>query len=189
MNRAGVEQGFTLIELMLVIVIISIFAAMVSLSVGGSEDRQRLQARERLEDNLSLIQLESEDRAQVLGVRPSEATQDRPAGYEVVSFKEKVGDQPAGWQADSAFAAQTLPEGVTLSISPLNQTSPRQTLKDSGSNYLTDAKAPRLLWYGNGEATPVRLQLNYDNKPLGEPLFVTLMGQVSDNEQGRSTAS
>ena len=42
------DKGFTLIEVMLVIVIIGVFAAMVSLSVGGESERRLLLLRERL---------------------------------------------------------------------------------------------------------------------------------------------
>ncbi|MEC7121223.1 MAG: prepilin-type N-terminal cleavage/methylation domain-containing protein, partial [Pseudomonadota bacterium] len=64
-------RGFTLIELMLVIVIMGVFAAIVGLSVGGAGERRLLVERERLMDNLSIIRLESIDQGRVLGLLPT----------------------------------------------------------------------------------------------------------------------
>lgn len=177
MNHA---RGFTLIELMLVIVIIGVFASLVGLSMGGSEQRQQLLARERLADDLSLVRLEADERMAVLGVQWQPARQDQPAGYQVVRFEPQAQEESERWAADPAFAFRPLPEGVTAQVSALTL----QNSMSAGNSPVMLGQAPTLLWLGNGEANPARIQLMTGQKPLGEALYVAENGRVSDREDG-----
>jgi len=183
MSRIRTQQGFTLIELMLVIVIVGIFAAMVSLSVGGESERRLLLLRERLVDNLAIVQLEALDQGRVLGLQfvPQQAGQ--AAGYQVVGFEPSAEDVAQRWPMASDFVFQPLPDRVRLQITPLQlRQTARQPTRDTA--VWQDANTPQLMWFGNGEATPVRLQLMQDQQPIGAPLYVSATGQVSDDEQG-----
>lgn len=63
------QRGFSLIELMVVVVILSIFAGLLSLSVGGSEARKNRAYYEHLLDSLQYIRLLSAERMQPMGIR------------------------------------------------------------------------------------------------------------------------
>lgn len=66
-NRA--QTGFTLVEIVVVVVILSIFAGMMSLSVGSSESRKNRAFYEHLTDSLSYVRLLSAERMQPMGLR------------------------------------------------------------------------------------------------------------------------
>lgn len=65
---SGSESGFTLVEIVVVVVIISIFAGMISLSVGSSESRKNLAFYEHLTDALDYVRLLSAERMQPMGL-------------------------------------------------------------------------------------------------------------------------
>lgn len=65
---AQAQQGFTLVEIVVVVVILSIFAGMMSLSVGSSESRKNRAFYEHLTDSLSYVRLLSAERMQPMGL-------------------------------------------------------------------------------------------------------------------------
>lgn len=177
------QQGFTLIELMLVIVIIGIFAAMVSLSVGGESERRLLLLRERLVDNLAIVRLESQDQGRVLALQQIPPQTGQSAGYQVVGFEPTAEDVAQRWPIASDFKMQAMPDRVRLQVTAL-QSRGVQRVASRDAQVWQDVNTPQLIWFGNGEATPVRLQLWHDQQPIGAPLYVSATGQVSDDEQG-----
>ena len=67
--RSNIGQaGFTLVEIVVVVVILSIFAGMMSLSVGSSESRKNRAFYEHLTDSLSYVRLLSAERMQPMGL-------------------------------------------------------------------------------------------------------------------------
>lgn len=62
------QTGFTLVEIIVVVVIISIFAGMVSLSVGSNESRKNRAFYEHFTDSLSYVRLLSAERMQPMGL-------------------------------------------------------------------------------------------------------------------------
>ncbi|MGO1491121.1 MAG: prepilin-type N-terminal cleavage/methylation domain-containing protein [Psychrobacter sp.] len=67
-NRPHAQSGFTLVEIIVVVVILSVFAGMMSLSVGSSESRKNRAFYEHLTDSLSYVRLLSSERAQPMGL-------------------------------------------------------------------------------------------------------------------------
>ncbi|TXD98572.1 prepilin-type N-terminal cleavage/methylation domain-containing protein [Psychrobacter frigidicola] len=65
---ASTQAGFTLVEIVVVVVIISIFAGMMSLSVGSGESRKNRAFYEHLTDSLSYVRLLSAERMQPMGL-------------------------------------------------------------------------------------------------------------------------
>lgn len=63
------QNGFTLVEIVVVVVILSIFAGMMSLSVGSSDSRKNRAFYEHLTDSLSYVRLLSAERMQPMGLR------------------------------------------------------------------------------------------------------------------------
>lgn len=62
------QAGFTLVEIVVVVVILSIFAGMMSLSVGSSESRKNRAFYEHLTDSLSYVRLLSAERMEPMGL-------------------------------------------------------------------------------------------------------------------------
>lgn len=62
------QTGFTLVEIVVVVVILSIFAGMMSLSVGSSESRKNRAFYEHLTDSLGYVRLLSAERMQPMGL-------------------------------------------------------------------------------------------------------------------------
>ena len=62
------QAGFTLVEIVVVVVILSIFAGMISLSVGSSDARKNRAFYEHLTDSLSYVRLLSAERMQPMGL-------------------------------------------------------------------------------------------------------------------------
>lgn len=67
-NLSRSQKGFTLVEIVVVVVILSIFAGMMSLSVGSSEARKNRAFYEHLSDSLNYVRLLSAERMQPMGL-------------------------------------------------------------------------------------------------------------------------
>lgn len=180
-NALKKQQGFTLIEVMLVVLIAGIFAAMVSLSVGGSDTRKVLQEREQLVDSIAVIRLESQDQSRMLGLLTLDQTATDPARYIVMQFDPTEANKDKRWKPAEGFKVHSLPTGVLLDVTPLQdntQKTPTAKLNDITASLLS----PKLIWFGDGEATAVRLQLLQDGQPVGDAVEVTSLGRVKKDE-------
>lgn len=192
------QRGFTLIEVMLVIVIMSIFAALVVVSVSGVEQRKLMQQRDQLINDLNVVRLESSDQARVYALMTTSATATAPAGYFFAEYQlpeqadpTTLSTQPQNsarannatqkplWQPVDGFKARTLEEGAMLQIRSMDN-SPQV----SGPEGLLGRQSPDLIWFGNGEVKPARLQIIFNNQPIGNPIYINTTGMVSDTEQG-----
>ncbi|MGM8899028.1 MULTISPECIES: pilus assembly FimT family protein [unclassified Psychrobacter] len=67
-NLPRSQTGFTLVEIMVVMVILSIFAGMIAVSVGSSESRKNRAFYEHLIDSLSYVRLLAAERMQPMGL-------------------------------------------------------------------------------------------------------------------------
>ena len=63
--RPSSNQGFTLIELMVVIVIMALMASLVLSNIGGVDQRKAMQAREVFLMDLTRLNRESNDQARI----------------------------------------------------------------------------------------------------------------------------
>lgn len=179
------QSGFTLIEVMLVVLIAGIFAAMIGLSIGGSDARRVLQEREELMDSIAEIRLESQDQSRMLGLIPLDQTATDPARYVVVEYDPTATDKDKQWKPADDFKVHTLPYGVALTVIPLQDNStpsPSAHFNDITSGELS----PKLIWFGNGEATAARLQLLQDGQNVGDAVEVTTLGQVKKDSTSTS---
>lgn len=183
--KQNAQQGFTLIEVMLVVLIAGVFAAMVSLSVGGSETRRFLQEREQLVNSISVVRLESEDQGRMLGLLAVDQTATEPARYVVMQFDPNDPNKDKRWKPAAGFKVHPLPTGVILTVSPVQDNS-RQTPSAPLNDITSSILSPKLIWFGNGEATAARLQLSQEGQPIGDAVEVTTLGRVK-KEDTRST--
>ena len=70
-SSSQLQSGFTLIELMVVIVIIAVVASLVVFNVEGVDQRKAMQAREVLMLDLKQIQRESSDQGRIYALKIS----------------------------------------------------------------------------------------------------------------------
>lgn len=129
-------RGFTMLELMIVIVLIGVLAGMVRFAMGPSPARE---ARQQARDFVALVQ-QLRERAvldgQEYGVRV------QPGGYQAVRL------QAQGWTVVSAL--HRLPEGLTLRLE-----------LDGHVLRLDDTQGPpQLLMLSSDEISPFRLLIN-----------------------------
>lgn len=190
------NQGFTLVELMLVIVIMSIFAAMVVMSISGVDQRRLMQQREQLMNDLSVIRLESMDQSRVFALLSTNANATQEAGYVVAEYQPPelqaarqrnstkieldLQNKQKLWKPVAEFKARSFADGAYLQIKPLDN--PATNNNNNQNQNLLGRESPDLIWYGNGEVKPVRLQLMKDNIPIGEAIYVNSLGVVSNQD-------
>lgn len=179
-----IQTGFTLVEVMVVIVILAVFAGMMSLSVGSSESRQHLAFYEHLKDNLTYIRLLSAEDMKPYGLAIRLANQDQPTQLVVVKLEnpkpsDKQNQSPA-WQVEQRIPALDVPNHVQVDIQPLEN-----MVVESMPNYLVGNQAPPLVWFGTGEATSVQItvQKKLSNSetmhPVADPIIINTAGNIA----------
>ncbi|TXI81473.1 MAG: type II secretion system protein GspH [Crocinitomicaceae bacterium] len=180
------QQGFTLIEVMLVIVIMAVMTSLVVMNIQGIDQRKVMQARELLLLDLQRIRLEAADQGRVLGLVFLPATDVAPSTYQVMEYVEKpAAAQQSGshintqvlpreyiWQVAKDFVMKPLPEQSALQIQMLEQQYKLDNLK------LAQGQMPQLIWLGNGEVLPARLQLFWQQQPMGDAIELNRLGLV-----------
>ena len=180
------QDGFTLIEVMLVIALMAIVASLIVMNLQGVEQRKVMQAKELLILDLQKIRLEALDQGRILGLVALPATDIHPAGYQVVEYVEKkqrtvnsykIVDEPKiyQWQVAQDFTIKTLPEQTTLTIEMLDTPVNLDRLKQN------QQQLPQLVWLGNGEVMPARLQLFLQQQPIGDAVEINTLGLPVDN--------
>lgn len=188
-------QGFTLIEIMVVLVILTIFASMMTLSVGGSENRKNLAFYEHLQSNLAYVRLLAAEQMQPYGLAIKLPQGNEPKQLMVVKLEnafsatqDNTGNttlannspakQPA-WQLVKDIAPLELPSNLDVTITPL-ETVDGTTIPP----WLVGTQAPPVVWFGTGEATPVQITLHKQNPndstkyPVGDPIVIDSAGAV-----------
>lgn len=186
-SLSQLQSGFTLIELMVVIVIIAVVASLVVFNVEGVDQRKAMQAREVLMLDLKQIQRESSDQGRIYALKISPATDVSDFKYALVEYHDKTVDlanpnkrmaNEKKWTEVQDFSVRTLPSRVSFNI-----TAQEHQFNNATNTDLIGRNAPDLIWLGNGETKPVAIQMYYDQKPVGELIRLDYLGQVSDEQQ------
>lgn len=212
MTPTTTHKGFTLVEIMIVIVILSVFAGIVGVSVSGSEKRRQMQYYDKLVDDLKLVKLESLDQSKVYGMifLPENATRD--PSYRMMTLTDEAqayiyrggapaqtanaqpsdtthvaiasGDVSKLWQPAASFKKMELLPSMRididrLAISGAAMTAAAPDVENINPLFADSSKLPDVLWYGNGEATPVKLTVYAGDKQIGEPIFIDQLGRVA----------
>lgn len=176
------QHGFTLIEVMLVIVIMAVMASLIVMNVQGIDQRKVMQAREMLILDLQKIRLEAIDQGRVLGLVFLPATDVAPAAYQVLEYVAKPSEDERQqfeeiytpkeyvWRIAEDFKIKNLPEQSALEIKMLDQTQALERLE------LAQGKRPELIWLGTGEVLPARLQLFLQQHPIGDAIELNRLG-------------
>jgi general secretion pathway protein H len=143
MSTQHAERGFTLLELLAVIVIIGIIVSFANLSIGQNTSRIVQDEAERLH---GLIQLAGEEA--VLQGRELAVEFDRHR-YQFI----ELGNE--GWQAveeDQMFRKRELPEAVELEL----------MLEGAEASFADKKKLPKIYILSSGELTPFEMTLKTD---------------------------
>lgn len=168
------ERGFTLIEVMVVIVVMGVVASLVVMNFSGLDRRKAMQAREVLILDLKHIHRLANEQAQVLAL--DFKVQQQGTVYQVLQYQPEASELKAKWQPMQVFQAKTLPDAVRVKVTPIEQ-----SYQNAGNLELLDAKAPQLMWLGNGEVKPVRIQLYFEEQPLGQEIEIDYLGKVHES--------
>jgi general secretion pathway protein H len=149
------QRGFTLLELLVALVVISIILSVAVLSIGdgGRADRIRRLAKS-VTAQFSLVAQEAVLNARQYGVRFF------ADGYQYLRFED------GKWlpvQNDSMMHVRHLPEAVTLKLYLDGiEASLAGRADDTGSDKLK----PDLVFYSSAEHTPFVLELAYTSSPF-----------------------
>ena len=167
------ERGFTLVEVMVVIVVMGIVASLVMMNISGMDQRKAMQAREILIFDLKHINRLANEQGQVLALE-LKPYQDGTL-YQLMQYSVEATDLNHTWQKFNIFTSKTLPYEMRLEITAI-----QQNYTNATNQALLAEQAPKLMWLGNGEAKPVRIQVYFQERPLGHEIEIDYLGKVHE---------
>lgn len=210
-------KGFTLIEMMVVIVILGVFASVITVSVNSASQRKKMQYHQRLMNDLRFIRLVALGESQILGLSFEQANSNANSGYRLVglnqnTFKNMVDNQESNskttkygqfdglseqidgnddnkpskkWELYATNMQKSIKrsfeDAVEFDIVPLEANTDHLPENTNGSFLEEEQNKPEVIWFGNGENSPVKIVMRIDNQQVGDPIFVNQIGQVSTN--------
>lgn len=137
------HAGFTLIEILVVLVVVGLLAALAVFTMGGSSQQRELENQVR---ELFLLMQTASEQAVLnnleLGLRLEED------GYQFVALQDQTGD----WKAsgERMFRARSLPEWLTVTEF-IESDAPRMASPE-------DRLRPDVVFFSSGETTPFELE-------------------------------
>lgn len=181
--HTDLQQGFTLIEILLVVVIIGIMAGLASLAIGSNKPRQLQQEAMRLQQRLLMAQDEAAFTQSNLGLIFTET------GYQILQY-DTEGDQWFPLQSDPHSGSHPLrslsdyeyaiPIELSLEISgvPLKlsraKSSSRYSLSNNADHQDQSKKAdlqPELLLLANGESSVFTIVMQLKHNPQSKQIL------------------
>ncbi|MGE8563203.1 MAG: pilus assembly FimT family protein [Acinetobacter bohemicus] len=183
-TKSASIRGFTLIELMVVIVVMAIMASLILTNINGVDQRKAMQAREVFIMDLRRMNREANDQARIFALDVQAATDVSPFRYAVIEYlvpsTQTAQTSPFSknkkWQNYAEFKARDLPKQVSFNVQSLDQ-----QYENANNDDLLNANAPKLLWLGNGETKPVRIQFYFEQRPIGEEIEIDHLGKINES--------
>lgn len=149
------QRGFTLVEILMVMLIIGVVAggALLSLGVLG-QDRQLETERQRLETLLQLVRDRAGIHSEQYGLRAF------AGGYEFMAYDVRLARWQATAEEDRVLRRRTLPAGLQISLVVEGRAVvlPKPDAKDP---------APQVLLYSSGELNAFELTVMRDGSTDG----------------------
>lgn len=162
LNTRHSMNGFTLLELMVVIVIVGIILSFVTLSTGGDQRAEQLEREaQRI---VALLQLASEEavmRSEQLALRVGESD------YEFMILEN---GQWAALADDRPLRPRELPAGIELRLELQDNPPPGLSAEDS--------EQPQVFLLSSGEMTPFVLTLSAPETEQRYAIKASLLGRV-----------
>lgn len=172
-------RGFTLIEILVVIVVISLLAGIAVLAIGKNPQQQLKQEAQRLQALLELAADRALLESREYGLHLE------PHAYQITLYDEDKQQWAAASQ--EAFAHYKLPddmrltlisEGTAVNLAYLNQEDDEAAF-NSARNVQQGGLNPALLLLSSGENTPFKLQFHDSNKTSWVSLSSDGLGLMS----------
>jgi general secretion pathway protein H len=140
------QRGFSLIEILVVMVIIALMAAVMTVAVGAlGGDREIDDEAGRLADVVAVALEQAELEGRDYGLRLD------PVGYEVMVFDGRRGWASAG--GETWFERHEFPAGLSVSLEAEGR---RVLLRVAES---PETRLPQVIAFASGEVTPYRIAL------------------------------
>ena len=157
-QKAVNASGFTLVEILVVMVIVGIMAGMVVLSVGGNPQRTLQKEARRLAVVIRTAADEALLQGREFGLRIN------PNSYQVLEFDQ----QQRNWKSSEqkVFAEHQLPDAMSLAVmledEPVDLRSSTTDEKDKNKKNNSDAEeTPIILFFSNGEGMAYSISLHH----------------------------
>lgn len=153
------SKGYTLIEILIVLFIVSIVTSMAFVTIGGNENRRLESFANELTQMLTLAEEQAMLQPSVLGLSVNEQAL-QFASYETQEEEKKKSWVPL---TDKLLGHHRIPKGVELAIEVGDKrTSSMDAKKDEKNN-------PQIIISTNGDVTPFTI---YVGKPGEKPRYI-----------------
>jgi general secretion pathway protein H len=176
------SKGFTLVEILVVVVIMAIVISLAVLSIGTTgRDTQLDEESRRIEGLVGLLHERALLEGRDFGMRIE------PAAYEFVVYDSRR-DRWMALDQEHEFRRRDLPKGVSFQLELDSQI---VVIKPKDRNLTSDtAPAPQLAIAASGEGTPFRLTLLRDGTASRASVDGDALGKItrlSSDHQGKRT--
>jgi len=171
----NVEHGFTLVEIMAVVFVISIIVGLAAISIGGHSERLLASEAQRLFQKIRLVAEEAEYSKNEYGIALT-----NKSGYVFFQFDDQLmewvkidKDNFKSVDMDTGFDLELDTSENKLDSSVLYNQPKKETATDYGEKSIEE---PDIIFFSDGQVTPFKLSIS--NKALSKNIFV-----VSANAQ------
>jgi general secretion pathway protein H len=182
-HRHDLQQGFTLLEVLMVVLLVGILSSVVMLSVGaGGAERHLREESDRLATLLEQAAMEAVMQNQEFGLRLADD------GYAFLCLNE--GKQEWDYCQDSIFRERTLAEGLELRLLKQGDLKEVPRISDESEAPRRDGEeglrlTPDIFLLSSGEASAASLEIRVQETPeLRSEISVDAIGRVQRSVNG-----